>query len=316
MEKLCAFKLFGLGHFVYLILSIGIVVGLFFALKKMDEKGRLITNIALFSSLFLFILLEFVGRIILVDDYHFFENLPIGYLQIFACIMLVGFLRKETKWMKFAYMIALPISFFSLLFIPKFYCAYSGFSVALISYVFSHTCIMAISLLNVFWEECEIDKKDVLDVNMTFIIISSAMHILNVFFRFTFIAVHSNYGGTMGEEFDLCIELLSTLIPVPFVFMLPIFAIVVGLTFLLRIPFDMLKHKKEKQSEIEELIALGNLKKQQEYRKKHAKTTSQIYINSTTKAKPSEDKSVTNKTKTDFVAKNKEIQVNNETSEK
>jgi hypothetical protein len=316
MDKLCMFKLFGLGHFVYLFLSIGIVLGLIFTLKKLSEKGKMITNIVLFSSLFFFIILEFVGRIILIKDYNFFENLPLNYFQIFSVLMFVGFLRRNLKWIKFGYLISLPICFFSLIFIPKFYCDYSVFSVSLISYVFSNIAIISISLLNVLWEECEIEKRDILDVNMNFIIISSVIHILNVFFRFTVISIYANYGGTMGENYNHCIELLSTLIPVPFVFMIPIFAIVVGLTFLLRIPFDMMQHRKQKQSEIEELIALGNLKKQQEFRQKHAKTTSQIYVNSTTKAKPLEDKGVTNKTKTDFVSKHKEIQVNNSTTEK
>lgn len=315
MEKLCTFKLFSLGYFIYFFLAIGIAVGLIFALRKLSEKGKLIANISMISALFLFILLEFIGRIILVKDYDFFDNLPINYFQIFAVIILIGLIRRNDKWVKFSYLIALPVSFFSLIFIPKFYCDYSTFSISLISYVFSQALIMAISMLNILWEECELSKRDILDVNMTFIISSASLHIINVILRFTFIGVHANYGGTMGEECDLCIELLSTLIPVPFVFLLPIFAIVVGLSFLLVIPFNILQHKKQKQSEIEELIALGNLKKQQEYRKKMANGGSQIYLNSDNKAKPSGDKGVTNKTKTDFVAQNKEIQVNKETKE-
>lgn len=310
MEKLCAFKLFSLGYFIYFFLAAGIVLGLIFGLKKINDKGRLVSNIVMFACLFFFIILEFIGRIIVMKDFNFFDNLPLNYFQIFAVIMLLGFIKQNTKWIKFSYLVVLPISFFSLIFIPKFYCNYSSFSISLISYVFSNATLIAISMLNILWEGCDISKKDIIDGNMTFIISSAALHIINVILRFTFLGVHSNLGGTMGEEYDLCIELLSTIIPIPFVFLIPLFAIIVGISFILRIPFDMIQHKKQKQSEIEELIALGNLKKQQEYRKQLAKGGSQIYINSEMKAKPAVDKAVTNKTKTDFVAKNKEIQVN------
>lgn len=316
MSNLCAFKLFSIAHFVYLLLAIGITVGLFFALRKLSERTRFIVNISMFGALVFFIILEFVGRIILIKDFNFFDNLPIEYFQIFTVIMLITFIRQNIKWIKFGYLIVLPIAFFSLIFIPKFYCNYSSFSISLISFVFIHAILMSLSLLNVMWEECEISKKDILDANMTFIITASAMHIINILLRFTFLGVHANLGGTMGESYNLCIELLYHLISVPFVFMLPIFAIVVGLSFLLRIPFDMIQHKKQKQSEIEELIALGNLKKQQELRKQYSKTGSQIYIKSDTKAKPEGDKGVVNRTRTDFVAQNKEIKVNNETTEK
>jgi len=310
MENLCAFKLFSLGYFIYLFIGLGISVLLVFLLRKFSEKARDIANIAMFALLFVFIILEFVGRIIIIEDYKFFDNLPLNFYQVFSVYMLITYLRKDIKWLKFAYLIVLPISIFSLIFIPNFYVGYSSFSLSLIAFVFSHIILITMSALNVIWEECEITKKDILETNMTFIIMAGAIHIINVFLRFTFLGVHSNLGGTMGEKYDLCIELLSTLIPVPFVFMIPIFAIVIGISFLLVIPFDLMKHKKQKQSEIEELIALGNLKKQQEYRQKHAKNSSQIYLNSTTKAKPSGDKGVTNKTKTGFVAQNKEIQVN------
>lgn len=315
MDKLCAFKLFGIGHFVYILLAAGIVVGCVFALKRLGDKGRLITNIALFGGVFFFILLEFIGRIILIEDYNFFENLPVDYLSIFAVVMLIGFIRQNSKWIKLSYLVVLPISIFSLIFIPKLYCEYSTFSISLISYVFAHTAMITLSLLNILGEEIYLNKKDVFDSNMTFMIASASMHIINVILRFSFIGPFANLGGTMGEGYNHCIELLSTIIPVPFVFMLPLFAIMIGISFLIYLPFDILQSRKQRQGEIEELIALGNLKKQQEMRMKYNKNKSQIYINSSEKAKPENDKGVTNKTKTDFVVQNKEIQVNNERKE-
>lgn len=317
MENLCAFKLFGIGYFIYLILGIAIAVGLIFGLRKLNDRGRLIANISMISTVFLFILLEFIGRIIVVKDYSFFDNMPLGYFQIFAVLILIGLIRQQSKWIRFSYLIVLPVAFLSLIFMPKFYTEYSVVSLSLISYVLAHGTLIGMAMLNVLWEDLYLNKKDILDSMLTFAIISASLHILNVFLRFTFWGLHANYGGTMGEAYDLCIELLYFLIPVPFVHLFPIFAIMFGICFLLMIPMEILQRKKDKQGEIEELIALGNLKAQQEYRQKHAKKlTSQIYLKGETKATPVLSKDVKNKTTSDFVVKNKEIQVNKDTVEK
>ena len=61
---------------------------------------------------------------------------------------------------------------------------------------------------------------------------------------------------------------------------------------------------------MEELVALGNLKAQQEYRKSGKKSGgSQILVNSAEKAKPATPKNVTNKTSSGFVSVTKEVKV-------
>ena len=76
------------------------------------------------------------------------------------------------------------------------------------------------------------------------------------------------------------------MIPVPFLHQLPIFALVIGIAFVLILPFDIFKTKKDRQSQMEELVALGNLKAQQEYRKSRGnRAGSHILLNSQQKAK-------------------------------
>ena len=61
---------------------------------------------------------------------------------------------------------------------------------------------------------------------------------------------------------------------------------------------------------MEELVALGNLKAQQEYRKSRNSSGSQILIRSEDKARPTNAKNVVNKTSSGFVSVNKEVKVN------
>ena len=67
---------------------------------------------------------------------------------------------------------------------------------------------------------------------------------------------------------------------------------------------------------MEELVALGNLKAQQEYRNSRKLRGSQVLLNSTEKAKPSTPKNVTNKTSSGFVSVNKEVKVHKDEDNK
>ena len=121
------------------------------------------------------------------------------------------------------------------------------------------------------------------------------------------------------ETYDMARTLIAwlyTLIPVPLVCLLPLIALLVGVEFLLILPFDLIKTKKQKQSQIEELIALGNLKEQQEYRKKHKTSKSQILVRSATKATPQTQKNVRHSSDDGFVATTKEVKVNKEHNDK
>ena len=173
--------------------------------------------------------------------------------------------------------------------------------------------VISYSVLNILWLDQDLEKKDILDATLTFAIILSVAHILNVFFRFAVIGVHANYLGTMGEDYDLIIGLLFKLIPVQFLCMLPLVALLVGVEFLLILPFDLIKSKRNAQAQVEELIALGNIKAQAEYHKKHSKNKSQILVRSENKAMPSKKKDVTQSTSDkDFVKTTKEVNVNND----
>ena len=113
----------------------------------------------------------------------------------------------------------------------------------------------------------------------------------------------------MGENYDLIVGAFSSLIPIPFVNMLPIVAIIVGIEFLMLLPFDMIKKKRDNVAQMEEIVALGNLKLQQERRKEGRKPSSQILVRSENKAMPKEQKNITQKSKTGFVSVDKEVKV-------
>ena len=166
------------------------------------------------------------------------------------------------------------------------------------------------------------EKKDIIDSSITFLIIVSSVHIINVILRFTGLGIHANYFGTMGDDYDLIIGWLHSLMPVtesniavPLLCVLPLLAILVGVQFLLIIPFDLFKTRRQHQENLEELIALGNMKKQQEARAKtQRRTKSQILVNSDVKARPEVPKNSTSysSSSSGFVSTQKEIRVNND----
>lgn len=312
---LSAFQIFKLGYFVYLLLAIGVAVALVLLLRKLEDKNRFIAKFAIISAIGLFCILEFVGRLVENKTIKLGDQMPFELMDVFAVISIVMFFAKKPDLKKFGYLIIAPVSLYSMIFVPGMYQGLNTISLAVLSFYLLQSLLISNSVLNMLWDEEDLEKKDILNSSITYLIIVSSAHLINVIFRFSALGVHANYMGTMGEEFDVIIKLLYKLIPIPFVCILPLVAVLVGIEFLLILPFDLIKTKKKNQSEIEELIALGNLKAQAEYRKTHKSSGSQILVRSEVKASPKTDKNVGSTNKEGFVETTKQVKVNTEKKE-
>lgn len=312
MGKLCAlFKVFGLSHIVYMLVGIAIAVVLVFAFRRFGESGQKWTGISLVSLAVLFSILDFVGKVGAVESVA--EYLPLNAPHLFAYFCIYLEITKNSRWTKFGYFIVLPIAVSSLVFIPTEYTAYAETSLSVISFVCTNCMLITYSLLRLIWNDEWIEKKDIFNSISNFAIFLASVHIFNVILRFTALGVHANYWGTMGEGFDTVIGLIDKIIPVPFVNLIPLVAVVLGVDFLLILPFDLVKTKKERKNQYEELVALGNLKAQSKHRKAGH---SQVLVRGDNKAMPSTPKSSSGYAHKDgFVSINKEVRVNKDTRE-
>ena len=312
------FKLFSWQYFLYIFLAIAIVLTLVFVFRKSSEKTQKIAKITLVSTIVAFAVLEYIGRLLMISEFEFGEQMPINTHHVFAIISLYTLLTSKSSWYKFSYLVITPVCAYQLLFVPEIYSLGSPFSLAIVCYVLTNALLMANSVLNMFWLEDDLEKRNILDASLTYVILIAFIHIVNIILRFSGLGIHANYFGTMGDSYDLVIGWLHSLMPVtdmsvavPLLCILPLLAILVGVQFLLVLPFEMVRSKKQAQQNMEELIALGNLKKQQEYREQYRKKRSQILLKSENKAKPKEEKRVSNSTSSGFVTTNKTVQVNN-----
>ena len=314
MENLCAlFKMYGLPHWIYLFVSVAVILTLVLTLRKQDKKFRFYFSKGIIGACALFVILEFVGRIISGAD--FMDSLPINPWTAFVIIAIIVEIKQSQSWMKFGYLISLPVCVVALFIVPNYYSTLNASNIAIVSYFMINMLIPAYALLKFFWEVGEVDMKDILNSSINYVIMIAVVHIFNVIARFATLNVHSNYFGTMGEDYDVIVKLLYGWIPVPLVHILPLLAILVGIEFLLFLPFNIINSRKEKKAHIEELVALGNLKAQQEARKNSKNSPSQILIRSEEKAKPIKEKNVTQKKSEGFLSVQKEVQVNRENKE-
>ncbi len=308
MEKLCAtFTMFGASHWVLMLLAIAMSVALVFVLRKSEAKRKTQARWAIVGVMCLLVMLEFVG--LLVSGGDFMECLPLSPINVFVFISLFIQIKESENWIKFGYFITVPVSVIGLFVVPNYLTMTGAWSISVMSYFVSIGLVVAYSVLQIMWFEDYLNKKDIFNSFINYIIIVAIVHILNVILRFTTLAVHANYFGTMGEEYDIVNKLLYRFIEIPLVHQLPIFAIVIGIGFLLIIPFDIFKTKKDRANQMEELVALGNLKAQQEYRNSRKLRGSQVLLNSNEKAKPNTPKNVNNKSSSGFVSVTKEVKV-------
>ena len=316
MGKLCAnFNLFGMSHITLMLVSIVLSVALVLLLKKLDGRTRTYVNWGLIGTMGLLVVLEFIGLLATGGD--FFESLPVSPWSIFVYIAIFVQITQRDSWIKFGYFIVVPLSVISLFVTPNYLTTASAWSLQALSYFLTNGLLVSYYILQLIWSGEYLSKKDILTSFLNYIIIVACVHIFNVILRFTTLGVHANYFGTMGEEYDILNKLLYKFIEVPLVHQLPFFALIIGLGFLLILPFDMLKTKKDRQDQLEELVALGNLKAQQNFRKTGHKGGSQILVNSAEKAKPSVPKNSTNNLNTSgFVSVNKQVNVNKDEDNK
>ena len=314
MERLLSmYSMFGVGYVVYFVLRAGIVLGLVFGLKKLESKARKIAQIVLISCIGLFALIEYISRLVATPDTKFGDQMPLDMIEVLAGFSIFIFFAKKSSWKKFSYLIISPVSLYAIVFVPSVYGQMATISITMIAYYLTYAVMIANGILNILWLDQELEKKDILEASMTFVIVLATAHILNILFRFAVIGVHANYLGTMGEEYDLLIGWLFKIIPIQFLCILPLIAVLVGIQFLLVLPFDLYKTKREAKAQVEELIALGNLNAQAEYRKKHSKGKSQILVRSETKASPTKSKDVSQKSSDEgFVQTTKQVKVNND----
>ena len=149
MENLCAtFKLFGLSHIVYLLLSIAVIAVLVMTLRKSDKKVVFYASKTMVGLCILFVILEMVGKISAGNG--IFESLPINPWNIFAIICLIVEIKQSESWIKFNYLIALPVSLVSLFIIPNYFTTISAANIATISYFMINMILASYSLLKLF----------------------------------------------------------------------------------------------------------------------------------------------------------------------
>ena len=167
MGKLCSlFKVFSWGYFIYLVMAIAIVVSLVFICRNFGENAKKTCGISLVFCAGVFVIIEYLGRIISLEEFKFFYNLPVELIHILTYTCIITLVTNSEGWSKFLYLVALPVSVYSLLVIPNFYATQESFSLLVIGYVFALISIISYSFLNIIW------RKDI--VRNTVIVIENA----------------------------------------------------------------------------------------------------------------------------------------------
>ena len=236
---------FNLPWFVLITLSFSLP---FFIARKLEGKSRkeklfFVKWFSIVSAL-LWVLYKYLLSIDPNFSFVFWKELPLQpcntmlWLGIIACI-----LDNETI-MSYGYYIGIPCALLALMMPESGFITVSILSNKAIGYYGTHALVVMQGLMFVSLGLCKIDYKSAILSVVFFIFMAFCAHIVNILLRVT-VYPEATYYYTFGFDENFLLRVFKRFIPVPLLYMTPIFIASVFVTCLETLIITFLKRMKE-----------------------------------------------------------------------
>lgn len=197
-----------------------------------ERREQMLLALCLFNLVFYFVykgLLSLDGEFVRIsglERFNWFNELPLQLCNINLFLLPIGILRKNRKLLGFAFFIA-PFGALLALTFPN--APFNGFSVLLprmIGFYGTHAllivCALCLPALGLYRPE----RRDFRGVLVTFFALALCAHGVNLLLRAT-VCPQANYFFTFCED-NAILELFWRIVPVPFLYLLPVLPILWG----------------------------------------------------------------------------------------
>lgn len=232
-------------NWVYIVLSTASAVAIYFALRKKstDSQYKWMFWMAVALDVIMF-----VHKIILTNliTHKWLTYIPLELCNICQLILPFALYFRNEKLMSILFFIGVPCGIAAMLSPAPSLLGQNFYQINVFCYFLTHMLQITLSLLPVIYQKFRLKWMYGLYAGIFLIAVGVAMHLINVILRTTGVAPNANYLATFGEPRNPGITFFFNLLPIPFVWELPIAAVFIGVFFLEIYLFKLYYKKKDR----------------------------------------------------------------------
>ena len=244
----------GLFFATFAVFILILVVASLIMRKRSDRAKRIVIAVAALIGLvgffvykyFLSIDTEYDAITQNMGGFNWWGELPLHLCNINLILIPIAVLSKKRPLLSFCFFVA-PLGALMALLMPAN--GFSGYSLLLprmIGFYGIHFLIIIAALAILTFGLYRPRFRDILPTVLTITVVALIVFGINMLFRYTGLHPKANYFYSVETEGNFLLEIFHKWIPVPFLYLLPSFLILVPYILLITTPFEIAAHRKKK----------------------------------------------------------------------
>lgn len=235
---------FNIAHFILMSFVPLLIIVLYFSFRHTSEKTKFWVILIVCIVNFIMYFSYKIVYCIATPEINIWNELPIHLCNLNLFFMPIALIYKNRYFFGYFYFVGMIASLSGIVFFGSVFLGYNAFSYVVLIYFIYHALLIVVSLLIIVFGFYKPRFNDILVALIMLAILAISLHIINIVFRVTNICETANYLVTFPQENNIGTDFLYNLIPVPLLYLLPMFAIIFASDLLLLSIYRMIAQKK------------------------------------------------------------------------
>ncbi|MBR2468196.1 MAG: YwaF family protein [Clostridia bacterium] len=233
-------------HILMLLAAPIIFCIFYFSLRNRTEKTKrvVLLCLAIFNAL-IYIAYKIVMAFTF-DVFIILKELPLHLCNLNLILIPLAILTNNKLLMSYLYYVGLLAAFAGIMFFDSVFLGKNVFSFVVLVYFIYHAILLVFPLLLVSLKLFTPSLSYVWKALVVLVSLALIMHLVNLLFIHTGWCVEANYFYTMGMPDNPVLGMLMKLIPIPFLYYLPVAPVLYGFDVLITLPQILIEKRKNK----------------------------------------------------------------------
>ena len=233
-------------HILMLLAAPIIFCIFYFSLRNRTEKTKrvVLLCLAIFNAL-IYIAYKIVMAFTF-DVFIILKELPLHLCNLNLILIPLAILTNNKLLMSYLYYVGLLAAFAGIMFFDSVFLGKNVFSFVVLVYFIYHAILLVFPLLLVSLKLFTPSLSYVWKALVVLVSLALIMHLVNLLFIHTGWCVEANYFYTMGMPDNPVLGMLMKLIPIPFLYYLPVAPVLYSFDVLITLPQILIEKRKNK----------------------------------------------------------------------